>query len=70
MAQYPGPPIASPDPAWQPAVVEAVDPPRTLPDQDHAAMDAVERSATRFTLLVGGIAAVSLALLALSRLLS
>jgi hypothetical protein len=51
-------------------VVEAVDPPRTLPHQDHAAMDAAERKAARFTLLVGGIATLTLALLALSRLLS
>jgi hypothetical protein len=69
VTQYPGPPISSPDPTWRPAVVEAVDPPRTLPHQDHAAMDAAERTAARFTLLVGGIAALTLALLALSRLL-
>jgi hypothetical protein len=33
-------------------------------------MDAAERTAARFTLLVGGIAALTLTLLALSRLLS
>lgn len=66
MAQYPGPPISSaPDPAWHLDVVDPVDPPRLLPGQDHAAMDAAERSATRFTLLVGLIAGVTLTLIAL-----
>lgn len=69
MAQYPGPPISpAPDPAWHPDVVEPVDPPRLLPAQDHAALDAAERSATRFTLLVGLIAGVTLALVVLIRL--
>ena len=69
MAQYPGPPISPPpDPAWHPDVVEPLDPPRELPAQDHAAMDAAERSAYRFTLLVGLIAVVTLALIVMIRL--
>lgn len=69
MAQYPGPPIFSaPDPAWHPEVIDPVDPPRALPGQDHAAMDAAERTALRFTLLVGLIAGVTIALIALIRL--
>ena len=69
MAQYPGPPISpAPDPAWRPDLVEHLDPPRVLPAQDHAAMDAAERSALRFTLLVGLIAGVTLALIVMIRL--
>jgi len=69
VAQYPGPPISpAPDPAWRPETVEPVDPPRVLPNQDHAAMDTAERSAARFTLLVGLIAGVTLALLIMIRL--
>jgi len=69
VAQYPGPPISSaPDPAWRPDVVEAFDPPRALPTQDLPAMAAAERAATRFTLLVGLIAGVTLALIVIIRL--
>jgi hypothetical protein len=69
VTQYPGPPISSaPDPAWHADVVELVDPPRVLPAQDHTAMDAAERSATRFTVIVGVIAGVTLALIAIIRL--
>jgi hypothetical protein len=69
VAQYPGPPISpAPDPHWHPEVVEPLDPPRALPAQDDAAIDAAERSATRFTLLVGLIAGVTLAVVLIIRL--
>jgi hypothetical protein len=69
VAQYPGPPISSaPDPVWHAEVIDPVDPPRALPDQDHAGMAAADRSAKRFTLLVGLIAGVTLALIAIIRL--
>jgi hypothetical protein len=69
VAQYPGPPIPSaPDPSWRPGLAESVDPPRELPAQDHAAMDTAERAAYRFTLLVGLIAGVTLALIVMIRL--
>jgi hypothetical protein len=68
VAQYPGPPIASaPDPDWHPDVVDDLDPPRALPAQDHAAMNSAERTATRFTLLVGLISGVTLTLVLLIR---
>jgi hypothetical protein len=64
--EYPGPPIpSSPDGARQPEPVEQPDPPRALPEQDHAAMDAAERSARRFTLLIAAAAGVILAVLVL-----
>ena len=38
-------------------------PPRALPEQDHAAIDAAEQRAHRVTVTVGAVAAIVLALL-------
>ncbi|WP_051366475.1 hypothetical protein [Hamadaea tsunoensis] len=67
MSEYPGPPIAVPPQDFHPELVEVVDPPRRLPEQDAAALDADERRARRFTLLVGAIAVAALLIVTLAR---
>lgn len=70
MSEYPGPPTTTPpEPGWHPELVETPAPPRRLPPQDHAAMDAEEGAARRFTLMIGTVAAVTLAVLALAFLI-
>jgi hypothetical protein len=57
---YPGPPQTDPPPPdWRPRVVRDPAPPRRLPPQDHAALDAAERAARRFTWAVGAVAMVA-----------
>ena len=51
----PPPRTAPPPPNWRPAVVVEPEPPRDLPRQDHAVIDAAERSARTLTLGVGMI---------------
>jgi hypothetical protein len=47
---YPGPPPSNPPPAgWRPEHVLAPAAPRTLPVQNHDAIDAVERRARQLT---------------------
>lgn len=41
----------------------ATAPPRALPEQDHAAIDAAEHTAHRFSIAVGAVAAVVLTIL-------
>jgi hypothetical protein len=55
---YQGPPPSlPPDPAWRPEVVIQPPPPRALPNQDHAALDAQEQSARTLTYGFGLVAA-------------
>jgi len=65
VSEYPGPPIAPHDPEYQPEIIESSPPPRTLPAQDRAALDAQDAAARRFTLLIGAVAAATLAVLIL-----
>jgi len=61
-----------PPPDWRPPTVVQPAPPRRLPAQDHAALDAAERAAGRVTLAVSGVAgaiALLLVVALLSRLL-
>lgn len=61
---YPGPPVAPPPPPeWRPPVRIQLPPPRSLPPQDHEALDAAERSARTFTYGVGMIAGAVLVVL-------
>jgi hypothetical protein len=54
---YTGPPRTSPPPPdWRPRVLIQTPPPRELPPQDHAAMDAEEKEARTVTLGVGMVA--------------
>lgn len=47
---YTGPPPSTPPPpGWRPPVVIRPAPPRQLPPEDHAGLDAAERAARRFT---------------------
>ncbi|NUT33159.1 MAG: hypothetical protein HOV79_08805 [Hamadaea sp.] len=70
MSEYAGPPTTTPpEPGWHPDLIETPPPPRRLPAQDHAAIDADERAARRFTLMIGTVAAVTLGVLALTLLL-
>jgi len=48
---------------WRPAHLIATAPPRTLPEQDNAAIDAAENGARTFTLGVGGVAVLVLTVL-------
>lgn len=52
------PPTTPPPPGWKPQVVVRPAPPRRLPAQDHAALDAAERAARRFTWVLAAIAGV------------
>jgi hypothetical protein len=54
---YAGPPRTTPPPPdWRPRVLIQTPPPRELPRQDHAAMDAEEKEARTVTLGVGMVA--------------
>jgi len=54
---YPGPPRTVPPPAgWRPRLVVQPQPPRRLPPQDLAALDAQEREARTITYGIGMIA--------------
>ncbi|MPZ27178.1 MAG: hypothetical protein GEV12_12400 [Micromonosporaceae bacterium] len=56
---YPGPPPTTPPPpGWRPPVVSRPAPPRELPPQDHAALDAAERTARRLSLAIAAVAGV------------
>lgn len=56
--EYQGPPTATPPPkGWKPPVVVPTPPPREMPPQDHAAMDADEHSTKAVTYGVGIFAA-------------
>lgn len=56
---YSGPPRSIPPPPdWRPPTVVRPAPPRALPAQDHAALDAAERTARRVTWAVAGAAGV------------
>lgn len=56
---YPGPPPTTPPPPdWRPPYVTRPHPPRPLPEQDHAAIDAAERQARRVTWAVAAVAGV------------
>lgn len=58
---YSGPPRSSPPPPdWQPPKVVRPAPPRTLPEQDHDAIDTAERSARRATLVIGAVAGAAM----------
>lgn len=62
---YPGPPPSTPPPpGWRPALVVRPAPPRRLPAQDHAALDAAERAARRLTWAVAASAGVLAVLVA------
>ncbi|MBB5870471.1 hypothetical protein F4553_003850 [Allocatelliglobosispora scoriae] len=53
MGDYAGPPTGVPAPkGWQPPLAALTEPPRILPEQDHAAIDEIERSARNVTLAV------------------
>ena len=55
--RYSGPPPTTPPPpGWRPQVIVLPDPPRQLPPVDHAALDAEERQARRFTWRLGAVA--------------
>jgi hypothetical protein len=70
VSEYSGPPSTSrPEPGWQPEIIEGAPPPRVLPVQDHAALNAQDAAARRFTLFIGAIAATTLAVLTLVLLL-
>lgn len=57
---YTGPPRSIPPPPdWRPPTVVQPAPPRTLPPQDHDALDAAERTARRVTWVVGTVAGVA-----------
>jgi hypothetical protein len=64
---YAGPPRSvPPPPGWQPPVVVEPAPPRTLPAQDHEALDVQEQSARTLTIGIGMLAgAVMLVILLL-----
>lgn len=59
----PPPPTAPPPVGWRPLVVVATAPPRPLPPQDHAAIDAAENAARRFTVAVAVVAMLTLTVL-------
>ena len=59
----PPPPTAAPPTGWRPVVVVATAPPRSLPPQDHAAIDAEENAARRFTVGVAIVAMLTLTVL-------
>jgi hypothetical protein len=65
VSEYPGPPATPHDPDYQPEIIEGQAPARVLPVQDHAAMDREDAAARQFTLLIGGIAALTLCALVL-----
>jgi len=65
MSDYTGPPPTNPPPAgWRPPIVAQPAPPRELPGQDHARIDAEEQAAHTLTkgigLVVGAILLVLL----------
>lgn len=67
------PPTTPPPPGWRPPVVIEPAPPRELPPQDHAALDAAERAARRFTgafAFAAGVVALFVACLLAGRLLA
>ncbi|MEN3612033.1 translation initiation factor 2 [Plantactinospora sp. ZYX-F-223] len=70
---YPGPPPSTtPPPGWRPPLHVQPAPPRALPAQDHAALDAEEGSARTLTYgvgLVGGAVVLVLMCLLCSRAL-
>ncbi|MFI7076146.1 hypothetical protein ACIBO1_02495 [Micromonospora sp. NPDC049903] len=56
-AGYGGPPpTTAPPPGWRPPVHLQAAPPRRLPAQDMAALDAQEQRAQRLTWVIGGVA--------------
>ncbi len=60
-AGYGGPPAGTPPlPGWRPPVHVQPAPPRRLPPQDMAELDAAEQRAQRVTWGVGGVVAVVL----------
>jgi hypothetical protein len=59
----PPPPTAPPPVGWRPVVVVATAPPRSLPPQDHAAIDADESAARRFTVAVAVVAMLTMTVL-------
>jgi hypothetical protein len=59
----PPPPTAAPPIGWRPLVVVATAPPRPLPPQDHAAIDAEENAARRFTVAVAIVAMLTMTVL-------
>jgi hypothetical protein len=55
--EYAGPPpSAPPPPGWRPELVVQPSPPRPLPPQDHADLDAREQSARTLTYGIGLVA--------------
>ncbi|WBB65131.1 hypothetical protein [Micromonospora sp. WMMD812] len=61
---YTGPPPSTPPPAgWRPPVHLRPAPPRSLPPQDMAALDAAEQRAQRVTYGFGALAGVVLVIL-------
>ncbi|AVT36632.1 hypothetical protein [Plantactinospora sp. BB1] len=70
---YPGPPPSiTPPPGWRPPLHVQPAPPRPLPGQDHAALDAEEGSARTLTYgvgMVGGAVVLVLMCLLCSRAL-
>ncbi|MGI5213272.1 hypothetical protein [Plantactinospora sp. CA-290183] len=62
-SRYPGPPPSStPPPGWRPPVHVQPPPPRRLPAQDLAALDAAEDSARTLTYGIGMVGAAALVL--------
>jgi hypothetical protein len=59
----PPPPTIAPPTEWRPAQLVATAPPRALPEQDHATLDAAEHRARTFTLAVGATAVIVLTVL-------
>jgi hypothetical protein len=61
---YSGPPRSTPPPPdWRPRTLIQVPPPRSLPPQDAAALDAAEREARTITYGVGMVAGAVLLIL-------
>jgi hypothetical protein len=61
----PPPPMNAPPTGWRPVRIVEPAPPRTLPPQNHAAIDADEARARELTRTFGIVAAVGLAVLLL-----
>jgi hypothetical protein len=59
----PPPPTAPPPVGWRPDHVVHPVPPRSLPAQDHAGLDAAELRASRITVTIGAAAAAVMAIL-------
>jgi hypothetical protein len=63
-AGYSPPPRTTPPPTdWRPTWVAPTVAPRDLPQQDHEAIDAAERQASRVSVAIAGVASIVLAVM-------